>query len=123
MKVLIVDDEIDVQFLFQQRFRREIRAGLLELLFALSGEAALDYLEQHGTRNLDRILSDINMPGMNGLELLKRIKERYGHLKVCMITAYGDERNYQTAFEYGCEDYFTKPIDFEGLKKKLFEEA
>jgi len=119
MNVMIVDDEHDVKILFQQKFRREIRSGRLELHFAFSGEAALEYIERKGERFFALVLSDINMPGMNGLELLRRIKQRFHGLTVAMITAYGDEENYRKAFEYGCADYFTKPISFDALKEKI----
>ena len=91
MKIVVVDDEHDVQALFEQRFRREVRSGLIELNFAFSGEDALTLLENRGIADIILILSDINMPGMNGLELLKAIKARYPELKVYMVTAYGDE--------------------------------
>jgi CheY-like chemotaxis protein len=119
MKVLVVDDETDVQILFEQKFRKERKAGLVEFHFAFSGEAALAYLQSQDIVDLVLILADINMPGMSGLELLKRIKERFVHLKVYMITAYGDEHNYRKAMEYGAEDYITKPIDFDELKDKI----
>jgi len=121
MKIMVVDDEEDVQILFKQRFRKEIRSGTIEFKFAFSAESALDYLKNEGESNISQIFSDINMPGMNGIELLKRIKEKYRHLKVSMITAYADESNFQEAKEYGCDDYFTKPIDFTDLKQKIFQ--
>ena len=120
MKILVVDDEKDVQLLFQQRFRREIRNKELEFAFAFSGEDALKYLEQHNHEAV-LILSDINMPGMTGLELLKQIKEQF--LKpppiVMMITAYGDAENYETAMKLGADDFLTKPVEFGILKDKL----
>jgi len=119
MKLLVVDDEQDVSLLFQQRFRKEVQSGQLEMGFALSGAAALEYLDKHGTEGCKLILSDINMPGMNGIELLKIIKQRYPDLKVFMITAYGDENNYTSAMKNGADDYFTKPIEFELLKGKI----
>jgi CheY-like chemotaxis protein len=119
MKVVVVDDERDVQALFEQRFRREIRQGRIELHFAFSGEEALKLLEDRGIADIILILSDINMPGMNGLELLKTIKSRYTHLKVFMVTAYGDETTHKRAVESGCDDYLTKPIDFAMLKEHL----
>ncbi|HLF62892.1 MAG TPA: response regulator [Saprospiraceae bacterium] len=120
MKILVVDDERDVQMLFEQRFRREIRNGEMNFVFAFSGEEALIYLEErdHGAV---LILSDINMPGMNGLELLKRIKEAH-HVPppvVMMITAYGDPENYRTAMRLGADDFLTKPLEFSRLKEKL----
>jgi len=119
MKVVVVDDERDVQALFEQRFRREIRQGQIDLHFAFSGEEALKLLEDRGIADIVLILSDINMPGMNGLELLKAIKSRYPHLKVFMVTAYGDEATHKRALESGCDDYLTKPIDFAMLKEHL----
>jgi len=120
MHVMVVDDEADIRLLFQQRFRRELRARRIALHFALSGEAALAYLEQQDSVSIVLLLSDINMPGMNGLELLQRIKARYGHIKVFMITAYNDEDNYRTAMRYGADDYLTKPLDFDALKQKIW---
>jgi len=119
MRVLVVDDEMDVQLLFEQKFRKERKAGLIEFHFAFSGEAALEYLQNQDIVDLVLILADINMPGMSGLELLKRIRERFAHLKVFMITAYGDENNYRQAMEYGADDYITKPIDFDQLRSKI----
>jgi YesN/AraC family two-component response regulator len=119
MKIMVVDDEKDVQLLFEQRFRKEIKTGKVAFLFAFSGEEARDYLESNGTKDVNQILSDINMPGMNGLQLLKWIKDNYPELKVAMITAYGDQNNYKKAMEYGCDDYLTKPLDFIQLKEKV----
>ena len=117
MKVMVVDDEADVRLLFEQRFRKEIRAGQIEFYFALSAADALTFLENHEEDVL--ILSDIKMPGVSGLDLLKMVKARYRHLKVFMITAYGNAEYHRTAVEYGCDDYLTKPIDFALLKSKL----
>lgn len=120
MKILVVDDEQDMQTLFQQRFRKEIKEGLAEFAFANSGEAALKYLDRHHHEAV-LILSDINMPGMSGLELLRHIKEKYETPPpvVMMITAYGDSENYNTAMKFGADDFLTKPIDFHLLKEKL----
>src|SRR2546425_1097188 len=115
-RILVVDDEQDVQPLYEQRFRKELRSGELELHFEFSGEAALKYLEEHDPSTLGLILSDINMPGMSGLDLLKIAKEKYSNLKIIMVTAYHDSKNYQTALEYGSDDYLTKPVDFSTLK-------
>ncbi len=120
MKLLVVDDEQDVQLLFQQRFRKETKAGQIEFQFAFSGEEALDLLEKQSLANHVLILSDINMPGMTGIELLRRIKEKFPHLKVILITAYGDEHNYQSAMAHGADGYTTKPINFEALKQTIF---
>ena len=120
MKILVVDDEHDVASLFRQKFKQELRDGSIEFEFAFSAEIALDYLKSASAADVVLILSDINMPGMNGLELLRIIKDKYAHLKVVMITAYDDESNYRRAMEYGANEYYTKPIDFEKLKKELF---
>ena len=120
MKILVVDDEADVQPLFLQRFRKEIRNHEIEFEFALSGEDALSYLEaKHSEVVL--ILSDINMPGMSGFELLTRIRNQYDAPPpaVLMITAYGDEENHRQAIEKGANDFLTKPLDFDLLKQKL----
>lgn len=120
MKILVVDDELDVQTLFEQRFRKEIRNGEMNFRFAHSGEQALQCLKE-----LDHeavlILSDINMPGMSGLELLRQIKEKHHEPPpiVMMITAYGDEENYNTAMKLGADDFLTKPVEFDRLKEKL----
>jgi CheY-like chemotaxis protein len=119
MKIMVVDDEKDMKLLFEQRFRKEIKSGKVAFLFAFSGEEACAYLKSYGDKGVNQILSDINMPGMNGLELLKWIKGNYPNLKVAMITAYGDQNNYRQALEYGCDDYMTKPIDFGQLKNKV----
>ncbi|KYC42528.1 Fis family transcriptional regulator [Scytonema hofmannii PCC 7110] len=119
MKIMIVDDEQDVQLLFQQKFRRESRQNQITLYFAFSGEEALERLQNNLTKSLSLILADINMPGMNGLELLKIIKERFPDLKVFIITAYDDDNNYQTAKNLGADDYITKPIEFNKLKEKI----
>ena len=118
-KILVVDDEQDVRALYQQRFRKELRAGEIEFHFEFSGEAALKYLEENDSSTLGLILSDINMPGMSGLDLLRIAKEKYSNLKVIMVTAYHDNNNYQTALEYGSDDYLTKPVDFTALKDKV----
>lgn len=120
MKILVVDDEADVQPLFLQRFRKEIREHEFEFDFALSGEDALNYLhDKH--QEIVLILSDINMPGMSGLELLSRIRHEYDQPPpmVMMITAYGDEENHRQAMERGANDFLTKPLDFNMLKEKL----
>jgi CheY-like chemotaxis protein len=120
MKVLVVDDEKDMQALFEQRFRKEIRSHEMEFVFAFSGEEALAYFSNHAQEAV-LILSDINMPGMSGLELLKHIKNDYNPPPpvVMMITAYGDDKNYQQAMQFGADDFLTKPIDFTALKEKL----
>ena len=120
MKILVVDDEKDVQVLFEQRFRKEIKNGEMEFAFAYSGEEALNYLGQH-LHEAVLILSDINMPGMTGLELLKQIKQKHHEPPpvVMMITAYGDAENYNMAMRLGADDFLTKPLEFGVLKEKL----
>jgi CheY-like chemotaxis protein len=120
MKILVVDDENDVKILFQQRFRKEIRTGEMEFMFAFSGEDALTYLQEHNHEAV-LILSDINMPGMSGLELLRRIKAAYDNPSphVIMVSAYGDQENYSHAMRYGANAFVTKPVDFVTLKEKL----
>ena len=120
MKILVVDDERDIQTLFEQRFRKEIRNAEMNFVFAFSGEEALQYM-QANEHEAVLILSDINMPGMNGLELLKKIKSKYATPPpiVMMITANGDDDNYQAAMKLGADDFLTKPVDFAYLKEKL----
>lgn len=120
MKILVVDDEHDIQVLFEQRFRKEIKAGTITFVFAFSGEEALEYLNKWEHEAV-LILSDINMPGMSGLQLLENVKKKY--LKpppvVMMVTAYGDAENHRIAKELGADDFLTKPVDFAILKEKL----
>ena len=121
MKILVVDDEADVQPLFLQRFRKEIRNNEIEFSFAQSGEEALHYLEEKHSEVV-LILSDINMPGMSGIELLDHIRHDFNMPPppvVMMITAYGDEENYRQAMDKGADDFLTKPLDFNLLKEKL----
>ncbi len=120
MKILVVDDEKDIQPLFQQRYRKEIRNGEMEFVFAYSGEEAIECLENYKHEAV-LILSDINMPGMSGLELLATIKQKNSNPPpvVMMITAYGDEDNYKQAMDLGADDFITKPVDFVSLKKKI----
>ena len=119
MKIMIVDDERDIEILFRQQFRKEVREGLVDLCYAFSGEEALEYLRSLSPPDVVCILSDINMPGINGLELLRVVKEKYPQIRVSMITAYGDEQNFETAMSTGAEHYFTKPIDFVQIKKDM----
>ncbi|GAB3945027.1 response regulator [Spirosoma harenae] len=121
MKILVVDDEVDVKDLFEQRFRREIRSGEFQLDFANSGEEALTYLNGRSSEVI-LILSDINMPGMSGFELLRHIREDFKTPPppvVMMITAYGDSDSHQQAVKLGANDFLTKPLDFAVLKQKL----
>ena len=116
--ILIVDDEPDIADLFRQRFRREVRQGQYVLHFAASGEEALcRFVEIHP--ELIVILSDINMPGMDGLELLRQIRRLRPELPVLMVTAYGDDERRRLASEYGAAEFITKPVDFDLLKTQL----
>lgn len=121
MKILVVDDEADVEPLFLQRFRKEIRSAEINFAFAHSGEEALNYLSGHPSEVI-LILSDINMPGMSGLDLLSHIRHDYTAPPppvVMMVTAYGDEENREQAIKNGANDFLTKPLDFNLLKEKL----
>lgn len=121
IKLLVVDDERDIEMLFRQKFRKEIRRGLLELEFAFSGQEALDVLKSSDPPEIVYIFSDINMPGMSGLELLKIVKNDFPEIKVSMISAYGDQENYDRAMESGAKEFFTKPIDFNSLKDEVLK--
>ncbi|MFK8183377.1 MAG: response regulator [Phormidesmis sp.] len=121
IRILVVDDEPDVEPMFRQKFRKEIKAKAIAFHFALSATAALDYLQGSGdAAEATLILSDINMPGMNGLELLKMLKEKYPSLPVFMVTAYGDERSQEIANDYGANGFINKPVDFAQLKEDIF---
>jgi CheY-like chemotaxis protein len=119
VSVLAVDDEADVAELFRQHFRREVRQGIYVLHFAYSAEEALDKLARGIEPQLIVILSDINMPSIDGLTLLRQIKERRPDLPVIMVTAYGDDERRRRANEYGAADFITKPVDFDFLKAQL----
>ncbi|MCK5638344.1 MAG: response regulator [Flavobacteriaceae bacterium] len=121
MRILVVDDEKDVEILFRQKFRKEVRNKSLDLVFAFSGQEALDMLEKTEPPKVVYIFSDINMPGMTGLELLDKVKARFPQIKVSMISAYGDKANYDKAKESGAKEFFTKPIDFDSLKEEIKE--
>ena len=117
--IIVVDDEPDVFELFRQRFRLESRQGTYVMHFAASGEAALELLSGEIDPGVIVILSDINMPGMDGLQLLGEIKERFPGLPVMMGTAYGDDERRRRAGELGAAEFLTKPVDFERLKAQL----
>ncbi|HXC89327.1 MAG TPA: response regulator [Stellaceae bacterium] len=116
--ILIVDDEPDVADLFRQRFRREVRQGRYVLHFAASGEEGLRRVAEIGPE-LIVILSDINMPGMDGLALLREIKQRRPELAVVMVTAYGDDERMRAAERLGAAAFLSKPVDFDQLKERL----
>jgi CheY-like chemotaxis protein len=117
--IMVVDDERDIERLFLQKFRNLIKAGTLGFHFAFSGEEALDYLRSTPAADLVLILSDINMPGMSGIDLLGTVEQQYAHLKVFMITAYDDKDKYQKSLSLGAEQYLTKPIDFHKLETEI----
>lgn len=121
MIVMVVDDEEDARLLFKQRFRKELKDGTMEFVFCASGQEALDRLSQQEAPHILVILSDINMPGMSGIELLKILKKRYPSIHVIMITAYGDDLTYRLAMENGADGFVNKPIDFEELKKEMVD--
>ena len=119
IKILVVDDEPDVEMLFRQKFRKEIRKGRLDLEFAFSGAEALEILKSNDPPEVMYIFSDINMPGMSGIELLRKLKREFPAIKVSMISAYGDDENYRKAMDSGAKEFFTKPIDFTSLKDEI----
>ena len=116
VRVLIVDDEPDVETLFRQQFRNEVRQGLYTLDFAPSGEAALGKLDYDMGEDIVLLLSDINMPGMNGLDLLPQVKARRPDIAVFMISAYADARTQSIAIARGASRFVCKPVDFPQLR-------
>ena len=119
VSIMVVDDEPDVAELFRQRFRREVRQGQYVMHFAASGVEALGKLDDGVRPELIVLLSDINMPGMDGLGLLQEVKRRHAQLPVMMVTAYGDDECRRKASEYGASEFVTKPVDFDDLKRQL----
>jgi CheY-like chemotaxis protein len=119
MLILVVDDEPDVEVLFRQQFRRDLRAGRFAMEFAQSANMALQCITDAGDRSLILILSDINMPGMSGLELLPKAKAIRPDVPIIMITAYGDAETKRQAMEHGADSLLTKPIDFIILRNEI----
>jgi CheY-like chemotaxis protein len=117
--ILVVDDEADVEMLFRQHFRRDLRAGRFTMDFAQSADSALQRISDAAGASLILILSDINMPGMSGLELLPKAKAARPDVPVIMITAYGDADTRRKALEGGAEALLTKPIDFAALRGEI----
>ncbi|MCM4158653.1 response regulator [Antarcticibacterium flavum] len=113
-KILVVDDEADLEILIKQRFRQKIRQKEYEFVFALNGREALEQLEKH--KDIELVLSDINMPEMDGLTLLSKINENNSLLKSIIVSAYGDMENIRTAMNRGAFDFITKPVDFKDLE-------
>jgi CheY-like chemotaxis protein len=118
MRILVVDDEHDIKPLFQQMFRKELRAGALELVFAHSAQEALSLLERTPP-HYALILSDVNMPGMSGFELLKQTRVSHPDVQVIMLSAYSDEDSQQKAFSLGAVDFLAKPVNFSLLKSRI----
>ena len=121
MKILVVDDEYDVKDLYLQRFRKQIKAGTLELVFAHSAMDAMELLSAVNESDCMLILSDINMPEMTGFDLLLKVKELKPEIKVFMVSAYGDSENMEKAKSFGADDFIVKPVDFKLLEDKLFQ--
>ena len=113
-KILVVDDETDLEVLVKQKFRQKIRDHKYEFLFAINGKQALEKLEEH--KDVDIVLSDINMPEMDGLTLLTKLNEQNSLLKAVIVSAYGDMENIRTAMNRGAFDFITKPVNFEDLE-------
>ena len=119
VSILTVDDEADVAELFRQHFRREVRQGLYVLHFACSAEEALQMLADGIRPRPIVILSDINMPGTDGLSLLREVKKVRPEISVMMVTAYGDDERRRRATELGAAEFLTKPVDFDSLRVRL----
>jgi DNA-binding NtrC family response regulator len=119
VRALVVDDEPDVEALFRQQFRRELREGLYTLDFALSAAAALAILDDAIGEEIILLVSDINMPGMSGLDLIPEVKARRPELPVFMISDYGDAERTKTALARGADGFLTKPVDFPRLKQDI----
>jgi DNA-binding NtrC family response regulator len=117
--IVVVDDEPDIEMLFRQHFRRDLRAGRFDMEFASSARGALDLIEKEDGRRIILLLSDINMPGMSGLDLLPTVKQARPGLPVIMITAYGDSETRRKALEAGAAGLLTKPIDFAALRQEI----
>jgi CheY-like chemotaxis protein len=117
--ILVVDDEQDIEPLFRQQFRRELRQGAFIMEFALSAAEALKRIEAVGVSEVVLIFSDINMPGMNGLDLLERLKTDRPELTVVMVTAYGDDDTRRAAADRGADGLLTKPVDFALLRAEI----
>jgi DNA-binding response OmpR family regulator len=117
--ILVVDDEPDIEFLFRQQFRRDLRARRFDMDFARSATQALRRVVETGDSTLVLILSDINMPGMSGLDMLPKMRAQRPNVPVIMISAYSDNQTRRTALERGADDLLTKPIDFERLRHEI----
>src|SRR4249920_779860 len=116
-RILVVDDEPDLETLIQQKFRHQIREGAVSFLFARDGVEALTVLEAN--QDVDLVVTDINMPRMDGLSLLQKLQENEGKLSTVVVSAYGDMSNIRTAMNRGAFDFLTKPIDFSDLEMTI----
>jgi CheY-like chemotaxis protein len=119
VKMLVVDDEQDVEMLFNQRFRKSIRSGEITIHYAFSAEDAITYLNTLHPPDIALILSDINMPGMSGFDLLQNVKKEFPQIHVMMLSAYGDPGNQEKARTLGADDLLSKPLNFQLLEEKL----
>ena len=117
--ILVVDDEPDVESLFRQQFRRDLRSGRFQMEFAPSAPIAIERAGELRDPSLVLILSDINMPGMSGLEMLPQVRAKRPDVPVIMITAYGDAETKRKALEHGADALLTKPIDFLALRSEI----
>jgi len=116
LRILVVDDEPDIPDLFRQRLRRELRKGDVDLVFAPDGAAALEILSRDDPPDFLLVFSDINMPVMDGLTLLQRVKQAWPGLRVVMVSAYSDPANRDRALALGADDFIGKPVDFQHLR-------
>ena len=122
MKILVVDDELDVELLFNQQFRKEIKSGELQAIYAHSGFEALSLLGRSDVADVEMLLSDINMPGMSGYDLLEQVKKNRPELPVYMVSAYHDDNNIKRAIDTGALGLVPKPVDFKSLREIIFHQ-
>jgi CheY-like chemotaxis protein len=118
MKILVVDDEEDVQLMFKQHFRHELRNQEIKFIFALNAKEAIKFLDELSPFDIFLVLSDINMPGMSGLEMIQVIKETWPDLDIVMITAYANQENMEKSKQFGAREFLAKPLDF-GLLRNI----
>lgn len=121
LKILVVDDEPDVETMFRQQFRKQIKDGNVLLYFALSAAEALSFMDQLKPFDIVMLLSDINMPGLTGLQLLEEVKRLHPDLRVIMITAYGNPHYISESKRLGADGYLTKPVNFTELKEQILQ--
>jgi len=119
--VILVDDEQDVEFIFQVHLRKWIKSNNIQFEFALSGNVALDILDSIKDDEPVIILSDINMPDMDGMELTRTVRSKHPDIPIFIVSAYNDQKHIDDALSNGVTEYFTKPVDFDGLKKSLIQ--